>query len=76
MPPLQIMIKPASGSCNMQCTYCFYHDVMEKRDVGSYGIMTEQTLEEIVKKALAHATKECTIAFQGGEPTLAGLGYF
>ena len=26
MPPLSLLIKPASGSCNMRCRYCFYTD--------------------------------------------------
>jgi len=38
--------------------------------------MSEETLEQVVKKALAHASKSCTIAFQGGEPTLRGLDFY
>lgn len=26
MPPISVMIKPASGLCNMKCDYCFYSD--------------------------------------------------
>ena len=26
------MIKPASGMCNLNCRYCFYHDIVEKRE--------------------------------------------
>ena len=26
MPPISIMIKPASSTCNMRCKYCFYND--------------------------------------------------
>lgn len=76
MPPLTILIKPASSLCNMRCKYCFYHDVAENRNIKSYGIMSRDTLEILVKKTLAYADKACTFAFQGGEPTLAGLGFF
>jgi len=76
MPPMSIMIKPASGLCNMRCTYCFYADEMNKREQSSYGIMTLETLENVIKKTLAFATQECTIAYQGGEPTLAGIEFF
>lgn len=76
MPPISIMIKPASGNCNMNCSYCFYKDEMSKRETKSYGIMTIDTLESIIKNVLGFADKECTIAFQGGEPTLAGLGFY
>lgn len=76
MPPLNLLIKPASGLCNMRCGYCFYADVTDNREVESYGIMSVQTMDAVVKNALEAATHECTIAFQGGEPTLAGLDFF
>lgn len=76
MPPIHVMIKPASGLCNMQCTYCFYKDEMEKRDHPSYGIMSRETLEQVIRETLRFAEGECTIAFQGGEPTLAGLDFY
>ncbi len=76
MPPLSLLIKPASGLCNLRCRYCFYHDVAENREIDSYGIMTGETIENVLKKALAAADREITIAYQGGEPTLAGLDFF
>ncbi len=76
MPPIQLLIKPASGNCNMHCTYCFYMDEMEKRRQASFGVMTPETLEAIVKKALAYADDYCDFAFQGGEPTLVGLDFY
>lgn len=76
MPPVNVMIKPASGLCNMRCTYCFYADEMVNRERESYGVMTEETLEHVMEKTLAFAERECTIAYQGGEPTLAGLDFF
>lgn len=76
VPTLLVMIKPASGLCNMRCSYCFYADEMDRREQGSYGIMTEDTLEEVIRKALLFAERECSFVYQGGEPTLAGLGFF
>lgn len=76
MRHVNLLIKPASGLCNLKCRYCFYRDLMDKRETASYGIMTEETLENVVKKGIAFAEHECTIAFQGGEPTLAGLDFF
>lgn len=69
-------MKPASGKCNMQCGYCFYKDEISKREVCDYGIMKEETLEQIIKKAIEKARKECVFAYQGGEPTLAGIAFF
>ncbi len=76
MPPLSLLIKPVSGACNLRCRYCFYRDITEKRSTANYGIMSEQTLETAVRKALMTATGECSFLFQGGEPLLAGLDFY
>ena len=39
-------------------------------------MMTEEILEDLVKKTLEYADEICTFAFQGGEPTLVGLDFF
>lgn len=76
MPDRNLLIKPVSGLCNMQCSYCFYCDETGKRQRESYGLMSTETLEQIIKKALADSERECTFGFQGGEPTLRGLEFF
>ncbi|MCR5254512.1 MAG: anaerobic sulfatase maturase [Acetatifactor sp.] len=76
MHPVSMMIKPSSGNCNMHCDYCFYADEMDNRSVSNYGFMTEETLENVIKKAFDMAQGFCTIAYQGGEPTLRGLDFF
>lgn len=77
MPPLSLLIKPASGLCNMRCAYCFYADVEKNRQVPSYGLMTRTTLESLVRRAFEYAGKsQISFAFQGGEPTLAGLDLY
>lgn len=76
MPPLTMLIKPASSLCNMRCQYCFYADVAANRAVPSYGLMDLDTLELTIRRALEFAEGHCTFAFQGGEPTLAGLAFF
>ncbi len=60
----------------MRCKYCFYIDEMNKRELPSYGMMNEETLHQVISKSLAYAQGQCTIAFQGGEPTLAGLEFY
>jgi len=76
MPPLNLLIKPASGRCNMRCRYCFYADETARRAVKDYGMMAEDTLEILMEKALARADYQCTFGFQGGEPTLRGLDFY
>ncbi len=77
MPPLSLMIKPASSLCNLSCEYCFYRDVSEHREHLGFGIMEKDVAEVLIQKALDYANGETVaFAFQGGEPTLAGLDFF
>lgn len=76
MPPISLLIKPASGLCNMKCDYCFYCDETKKRSQESFGLMSEATLRNVIRKTVLRAEGACTIAFQGGEPTLCGLDFF
>lgn len=76
MPPLTIMLKPVSGACNLHCTYCFYRDVSQQREMQSFGIMSYTTLDALVRKAFAYADQALFFVFQGGEPMLAGLAFY
>lgn len=76
MKSLSIMIKPVSSACSMRCRYCFYTDVSEHREQYSMGCMSLTTLDNIVRKAFAYADETVSFAFQGGEPTLAGLEFY
>ena len=78
MKNLSFLIKPASSSCNLKCKYCFYADVSEHRQIKSNGIMKEEVMKKLIDQALSHLDEdgEVTFAFQGGEPTVAGIDYF
>ena len=77
MPPVSIMIKPASGRCNMRCKYCFYYSLASSREIADYGIMDGATAERIIDCALDFAQGERVFfSFQGGEPLIAGKDYF
>ena len=78
MKHFSVMLKPASGSCNMRCTYCFYADLTRRRSVKSYGMMTIETAKKIVDNILPciDISGNLTMAFQGGEPTLAGISFY
>ena len=75
-PIRSALIKPASSQCNLDCTYCFYHDEARNRRTASYGKMTEDTAECIVRKILGQGRGTYTFAFQGGEPLRAGIPFF
>ena len=76
MPPLTVMVKPVSGACNMRCRYCFYADEMARRGAAIYPAMTDDMLETLVRRVMVYADEQATFAFQGGEPTLAGVDFF
>ncbi len=77
MPALSIMIKPSSSLCNLRCKYCFYADVSSKREFENFGLMSEETAENLIKSALDFADgASIAFAFQGGEPLLSGLEFF
>ena len=72
-----LLIKPASAVCNLDCSYCFYLD----READPYQAlpgrrMTLDTLERLVDTYLFYSYPNSVFAFQGGEPTLAGLAFF
>ena len=75
MPDVTMLIKPASGLCNMRCKYCFYYGAPDHQN----GIMTDETLEKLMQRVFEYAgdkVSNITFAWQGGEPTLAGEAYF
>ncbi|MBR4050420.1 MAG: anaerobic sulfatase maturase [Clostridia bacterium] len=76
MPPISMLIKPASSACNMRCKYCFYEDEASCREQGFRGLMTKETAENIIKTAVEAAEGSVSFMFQGGEPTLAGLEFY
>ncbi|MFB3828417.1 MAG: radical SAM protein, partial [Bryobacteraceae bacterium] len=72
-----LLIKPASALCNLDCAYCFYLD----RDLDPYKDlvgrrMTLETLEHMVDTFMFYSYPNAVFAFQGGEPTLAGINFF
>ena len=59
----------------MKCLYCFYADETENRSFRDCGLMTAETAHNLIDKAF-EAADSVSFAFQGGEPTVRGLGFF
>ena len=76
MTAVNILIKPSSSLCNMRCEYCFYCDEARKRTIRSFGMMSENTLKNVIRKTILKADRFINYAFQGGEPTLCGIPFF
>jgi uncharacterized protein len=76
IPAFHLMAKPGGSRCNLACRYCFY---LGKRELypGSRFHMSDEVLEEYIRQTIgAHHIPEVTFAWQGGEPTLLGPGFF
>jgi uncharacterized protein len=76
--PYHVMAKPMGARCNLACKYCFY---LEKEPALYPGAgvprMSAETAERFIRDYLASQPgEEVHFAWQGGEPTLAGLDFF
>ncbi len=75
--PRSLLIKPASGDCNLHCTYCFYHErVTDPYKETKKRRMSPETLEKLIKQGMRLDRRQATFGWQGGEPTLMGLDFF
>ncbi|MDZ4199990.1 MAG: anaerobic sulfatase maturase, partial [Kiritimatiellia bacterium] len=74
--PFHLMAKPVGPHCNLACRYCFY---TEKAALfpEAPARMSDAVLEAYVRKVAEESHgPELHYAWQGGEPTLAGLDFF
>ncbi|MGZ0707268.1 anaerobic sulfatase-maturation protein [Coraliomargarita sp. W4R53] len=72
-----IMTKPAGPLCNLDCTYCFYLEKTKLFPANHSFKMSDAVLETYIKGYIdAQPGMEVSFAWQGGEPTLAGLPFF
>ncbi|MCK5862211.1 MAG: radical SAM protein, partial [Candidatus Hydrogenedentes bacterium] len=72
------MAKPVGPACNLRCTYCFYLEKYKLYPDRTEQVMSDETLEAYIRQyieGLSHLP-EIHFAWQGGEPTLAGLEFF
>ncbi len=75
-PRIHVLAKPTGATCNLDCAYCFFLE-KERLYPGSDFRMSDEVLESYVRQLIeAHRTKEVTVAWQGGEPTLMGVDFY
>ncbi|MCL4231866.1 MAG: anaerobic sulfatase maturase [Dehalococcoidia bacterium] len=76
MPPLSVMFKTVSTDCNLDCHYCYYRESLQ----GSRAQrrIENEVLERFIPEYMEYVAdvRQANIAWQGGEPTLAGLPFF
>jgi uncharacterized protein len=74
---LHVMGKPVGPICNLDCKYCFYLDKEKLYPSPRKFVMSDEVLENYVRQYIASQPgPEVSFAWQGGEPTLLGVGYF
>ncbi|WP_316859468.1 anaerobic sulfatase maturase [uncultured Cohaesibacter sp.] len=77
--PFHLMAKPTGFRCNIACDYCFYlqKDAGTLKSHSQQRCMDDETLEAYVRSYI-EASPETDVDFvwQGGEPTMAGVGFF
>lgn len=78
MKHISVLIKPSSSLCNIKCRYCFYNDISSIREVNSFGKMTKELGQRMIDQIYVDLEDGdiLSLAFQGGEPTLAGLSFY
>lgn len=74
--PLGLLIKPASGDCNLKCEYCFYLRSAQVYPATGQHLMSQAVLAEMIKQTLEINHPLASFAWQGGEPLLVGLDFF
>ena len=76
MPPLLVMFKTVSTDCNLDCSYCYYRESLEGSRIRRR--IDRGMLETFIPHYMDYVsdTGAARFAWQGGEPTLAGLDFF
>ncbi len=75
--PFHLMTKPMGSKCNLDCTYCFYLEKEKLYPESGLTKMTPEVLEAYIRDYIAAQPGETvSFAWQGGEPTLAGVEFF
>lgn len=73
---IHVLVKPAGAACNLSCEYCFFLDKAALYPGSSFR-MSGEVLETYIQQLIeSHRSNEVTVAWQGGEPTLMGVGFF
>jgi uncharacterized protein len=77
MPPFHVLAKPIGPICNLDCRYCFYLEKEHLYPDERKWAMPPDVLESFIRQYIeAQEADEIYFAWQGGEPTLLGVGFF
>lgn len=72
-----VMAKPTGSTCNIDCTYCFYLHKEGLLHQDRHIHMSDDVLENFIRQYIdSQDGEQVVFSWQGGEPTLMGLGFF
>lgn len=72
-----MMVKPIGPVCNLNCTYCFYLSKENLLQCEGQWRMSDEVLESFIRQFIeGQDYPTLSVTWQGGEPTLLGLGFF
>lgn len=72
-----VMAKPTGSRCNIDCNYCFYLHKEQLLEQDRHSGMSDEVLESFIQQYIdSQDGDQVVFSWQGGEPTLMGLGYF
>ncbi len=75
-PRFHVLAKPTGAICNLDCSYCFFLD-KEAFYPGSSFRMSDEVLDRYIASLIqGHRTRQVTVAWQGGEPTIMGVDFY
>lgn len=76
-PQFAVVTKPIGPICNLDCRYCFYLEKGQLFPKNESFRMSQDLLEAFIKQYIeSQDTPEVQFSWQGGEPTLLGVGFF
>lgn len=71
------MVKPAGAICNLDCSYCYYLHKEQLLGSPSKFRISDEILEAHIQQYIEGQDRdEVVFSWQGGEPTLLGVGFF
>jgi Arylsulfatase regulator (Fe-S oxidoreductase) len=78
-----VIIKPVGSNCNLRCTYCYeLNNQNQKNNFKTTQssinpiVMQEDILEAVIYKMLCLCPSRIHFSWHGGEPLLAGIGFY
>ncbi len=75
--PFSVMAKVTGPICNLDCGYCFYLEKENLYPKETLWTMPADILESFIRQQFeARNSPAVCFAWQGGEPTLAGIDFF